>query len=229
MELPWKNTVNLNIASNEYTTKLSINRCLSGLVANDEFLDGALESSLDRSTGLRFATRTQIAEFDSVSGGISPANVMVLSASNSEILTGAVDDRFITPNILNQAFNGNVLIPKIVYIDITHIPKVYTVRQIVTAARDEINNARPLEGSTIYVRCIWHSVSETTSPDDRTLSLKSGQVVSDVFFTGTLTGHQERIFTFRSTEIVGGWEYIRNRETFLLTSNEQADGYKSLF
>jgi len=226
MGLPWKRDEDLNIASNEYTTKLSINRCFTRLLDNDKYLDEFLEAGINRATGLRFATDQQIKDLDAVSGAISPGLALALSATYSETLTGVSGgvDRFITPETLNGVFDKNELLPKVTFIDITYKGKMYSFSQIVDAAKEEINNFVLSEGTTIYVRFIWHNLTDETIDISRLATL----IVIPSLYSGQLQGNKDRIMTLTINN-EGDWRFIRERTTYELASREKSDGYKSLF
>lgn len=236
MSLPWKKDELLNLTSNSYSTKLDLNRCLSRLLDNDKYLFDVFNSNIDRAVGLRFASDSEVIALTSPSGAISPATIMNLSATYNEVLTGVVSgDKFITPNVMDQAFLDNTILPKLTYIDITYIGNMFSMFQIVNAAKSEINNFDTPSDTLIYVHCLYGNTATTLNATQSAALMNYNTRYSGSVITKstppipTLSGSNERIFTFRRGDFQGDWEYIRERDTYELSAYERADGYKSLF
>jgi len=226
MGLPWKTDEDLNITSNEYTTKLSMNRCANRLLDNDKYLDGILDAGIDRATGLRFATREQVRTLDTVSGAISPSTMLALSATYNEAITGCATgkDKFITPSILNSVFTINTLLPKLNFIDVTYRGDMVSFKQVVDSAKAELDTFEPAHDTLFYVRCWYANVSDTLEASEDVVSIYAAlanQVVTPAEeWSPTLYGFSERIMTFRVSAY--GWQFVRERETYELMSAEQS-------
>lgn len=190
MRLPYNKDTDIDIFTNEYTEKLSINRSMNRLLGNDTYLNGAFDSSVNRATLLKLASRLEVSNLSSSpSGAIVPSTIMVLSATEAETLTGigAGVERFITPNTFASVFTNNNLLPNVMYIDIAHNGAMINSTQIKQSALAEIDGFEVPINTIIYTR----------------------YVDSD---------GADRVYTFKSSGGVIPWLDVRDRETYRLIS-----------
>lgn len=229
MGLPWKRNDDINIITNEYTTKLGLNRCFNRLLDNDLYLNSTFDAGIDRATSLRFATRQEVQDLQLTSGAISPANIMALSATESESLTGVSPgiDRFITPNVLIDTFDSNNILPKNTFIDIVYRGEMYSIGQVVDVAKEEIKNFNPTPGTLIIVRLLWGRISDARAEEGlKKLKLVENKLVTSSLFDGFLPEPDDIFFTFKSTDEYE-WTFLRYRPSFLLYSKRRDGNKKS--